>query len=589
MYDGATSNNSHSHSAKLPPKLPITEAVKVLLPAGKSRHHLQFLDKEQSRFSQLLLEHGEKHLQDWAVIAYSSKAHDEKDMLRQGSSSGRGRSSSHNHHHHASGRTAPTKTQWEQNPATAQASATPPRHRSQTQPQQTPHSKHTTHNNNNNSSLESQYPEDAFPSTHMAKIEGRLHLCSRSIVFEPNDASRGIVRCPFRKMDGAPQEYPPVDDTNDGLGERFDTMCIDFRSHHHFVMKEHAAPAPFTAVPVPVDFRFTFLHSSPAPFVELCQKLFALWKKYQHSASRMTHELPELEELLQPMLERPFHMQHLVDVRERILTPTSLQASLWTPLQRKPGCVVATTERIYFQPASGAITPTETKAMHWMVRNVVATACRYNGLQDCAIELYFSDASSVLLAFERKRDREQLLRFLPRNAWSFTDRDFVVAVVQAWYNHQLSNYDYLLALNAAAGRSFHDLSRYPVFPWILKDYQSSTLDWDHPEKIFRDLSQPVGALSPERLNYFQTRLEGMQDMEDTFLYGTHYSTPGYVLYFLVRSMPEQMLCLQNGRWKDVFICALVFFWFGVLFLKFCSYHFIVWQASLMPRTACSTA
>jgi factor associated with neutral sphingomyelinase activation len=32
-----------------------------------------------------------------------------------------------------------------------------------------------------------------------------------------------------------------------------------------------------------------------------------------------------------------------------------------------------------------------------------------------------------------------------------------------------------------------------------------------------------------------------------FLYGTHYSTPGYVLYYLVRVAPEYMLCLQNGR------------------------------------------
>jgi len=39
----------------------------------------------------------------------------------------------------------------------------------------------------------------------------------------------------------------------------------------------------------------------------------------------------------------------------------------------------------------------------------------------------------------------------------------------------------------------------------------------------------------------------MHDMEEAFLYGTHYSAPGYVLYFLVRSMPEHMLCLQNGK------------------------------------------
>ena len=35
--------------------------------------------------------------------------------------------------------------------------------------------------------------------------------------------------------------------------------------------------------------------------------------------------------------------------------------------------------------------------------------------------------------------------------------------------------------------------------------------------------------------------------EPRFLYGSHYSTPGFVLYFLVRKIPECMLCLQNGR------------------------------------------
>jgi hypothetical protein len=29
-----------------------------------------------------------------------------------------------------------------------------------------------------------------------------------------------------------------------------------------------------------------------------------------------------------------------------------------------------------------------------------------------------------------------------------------------------------------------------------------------------------------------------------FLYGTHYSTPAYVLFYLVRAAPEYMLCLQ---------------------------------------------
>jgi factor associated with neutral sphingomyelinase activation len=35
-----------------------------------------------------------------------------------------------------------------------------------------------------------------------------------------------------------------------------------------------------------------------------------------------------------------------------------------------------------------------------------------------------------------------------------------------------------------------------------------------------------------------------------FLYGTHYSAPGYVLYYLVRAAPEYLLCLQNGKFDQ---------------------------------------
>ena len=57
-------------AAKTPPKLPITEAVKALRP----KHRAVVDTSTETRFSQLLLDHGEKQLQDWAVIAYSSPA-----------------------------------------------------------------------------------------------------------------------------------------------------------------------------------------------------------------------------------------------------------------------------------------------------------------------------------------------------------------------------------------------------------------------------------------------------------------------------------------------------------------------------------
>lgn len=36
----------------------------------------------------------------------------------------------------------------------------------------------------------------------------------------------------------------------------------------------------------------------------------------------------------------------------------------------------------------------------------------------------------------------------------------------------MSNFEYLMHLNTLAGRTYNDLMQYPVFPWILADYES---------------------------------------------------------------------------------------------------------------------
>lgn len=52
----------------------------------------------------------------------------------------------------------------------------------------------------------------------------------------------------------------------------------------------------------------------------------------------------------------------------------------------------------------------------------------------------------------------------------------------------------MLFLFLFPGRSYNDLSQYPVFPWILADYTSDILDLTDP-KSFRDLSKPIGVVS----------------------------------------------------------------------------------------------
>ena len=119
-------------------------------------------------------------------------------------------------------------------------------------------------------------------------------------------------------------------------------------------------------------------------------------------------------------------------------------------------------------------------------------------------------------------------------------------LLQRWQARQLSNLQYLMALNALAGRSFNDLTQYPVFPWVLKDYTSEELDLTNPNS-FRNLAAPMGAQTPARLAEFVERFETLEDSAERFHYGTHYSSAMAVCTYLMRLEPftHEFLKLQG--------------------------------------------
>lgn len=178
------------------------------------------------------------------------------------------------------------------------------------------------------------------------------------------------------------------------------------------------------------------------------------------------------------------------------------------------------------------------------------------------MELIMNDGSSVFFCFETRQTRDLAHDLLMRTMLSTSSHHRrgslnvrnvpLDHVVRQWQRREISNFDYLMYLNNEADRSMNDLTQYPVFPHVIADYKSKSLDLKSPES-FRDLSKPIGALNPARLEHFKQRFRSMPERDDAmgipppFLYGTHYSTPGYVLHFLVRVAPEYMLCLQNGK------------------------------------------
>lgn len=150
----------------------------------------------------------------------------------------------------------------------------------------------------------------------------------------------------------------------------------------------------------------------------------------------------------------------------------------------------------------------------------------------------------LLLVFKKCEERDLVYEVLVGQPSVTLDIQAQDNMTFQWQSGAVSNYDYLCYLNSQADRSENDLTQYPVFPWVLADYTSDDLDLSDPA-VYRDLTKPVGALNDERLARLKERCRDMP--EPRFLYGSHYSTPGFVLYYLVRQHPQYMLCLQNGR------------------------------------------
>uniref|UniRef100_A0A183SCZ4 DUF4704 domain-containing protein n=1 Tax=Schistocephalus solidus TaxID=70667 RepID=A0A183SCZ4_SCHSO len=115
-----------------------------------------------------------------------------------------------------------------------------------------------------------------------------------------------------------------------------------------------------------------------------------------------------------------------------------------------------------------------------------------------------------------------------------------------WAKREISNFEYLMRLNTIAGRTYNDLSQYPVFPWILADYTSKRLNLDD-ERTFRNLSLPIGLANPHNIPIVREKYESFEDpsgMISKFHYGTHYSSGAGVMHYLMRVEPYTSLHIQ---------------------------------------------
>ena len=181
-------------------------------------------------------------------------------------------------------------------------------------------------------------------------------------------------------------------------------------------------------------------------------------------------------------------------------------------------------------------------------------------LIDSAVEIFTTCRKSYFIDFsedQRKLFLTEIARMkpqLPRCKFIQMHREDIDERVQRrmkqWQEGEISNFKLLIKLNKYAGRSYNDLSQYPVFPWILSDYQSETLNPLSPES-FRDLGKPIAAMSETRLAQLKEQYLFCKEVnpDEAFMYGALYSSEAVVLGYLIRMEPFTTLHvkLQSGK------------------------------------------
>ena len=209
--------------------------------------------------------------------------------------------------------------------------------------------------------------------------------------------------------------------------------------------------------------------------------------------------------------------------------------------------------------------------------NVKAFYKRRYLLRRVGIELFSGDGESIFIAMRDPKVQAKVYKIIsslnfpnsifkeknkssnandttsaPQVGSSSKHRKYLNFTTKKWLEGDISNFEYLMILNTMAGRSYNDLTQYPVFPWVLADYHSKKIDLNL-RSSYRDLSKPMGALGEKRAKEFRSRYQEVKSLEDPmtppFHYGTHYSTSAYILYYFVRMEPfsQMSIDLQNGK------------------------------------------
>ena len=203
---------------------------------------------------------------------------------------------------------------------------------------------------------------------------------------------------------------------------------------------------------------------------------------------------------------------------------------------------------------------------------------------------------SQLFKSKRKYTRKELEKEEKNNVFKLSK------IVKEWSKWKINNFSFLMWMNFYANRSYNDISQYPVFPWILSNYDEplkieqsffqSSLYYDLSNRLhssshslndtsrtesettndseaekkkkkkkgeeeynYRDMKLPMGMMeingeSKKRKKDYIDLYNNIKHNQDEFegikphFYGTNYSNPIYVCNYLIRLFPFTHISIE---------------------------------------------
>jgi hypothetical protein len=188
-------------------------------------------------------------------------------------------------------------------------------------------------------------------------------------------------------------------------------------------------------------------------------------------------------------------------------------------------------------------------------------------LTDVGLELFFINGITLMIAHVSTNDRDNLyILLIKRNVIHIKQPEKLNEIQTLWKQGYMTNFDYLMQLNKLAGRTFLDLMQYPIYPYIVANYDGLILDLRHSSN-YRHLSKPIAIQHPEKEEKFIDTYNALEDAQnlallhqqdnaqqdtlsifghqsDPYHFASLYSNSGIVLHYLVRLLPYTRMFLD---------------------------------------------